>query len=141
MSVTREMVLFAYGEFRRLSLQDLEEGPWIFGRDAAHVEHLMHEVAHALDLGIPIEHPLSTSISKTISAMPIWKQEYCEANAWAIEWHAMQLLELDLITEADVYVAAGDQGVTGEVMKEALEASDFISGPALELARYMRGER
>lgn len=101
--------------------------------DLGHLEHLIHELSHAVALDLPVEGPyLGDKIDQAIRALsdhvvthadedaPHTLSTQCEAVAWAIEVAVWRLLELPM-TEADAYDHAEVQGVESEQLEKWLQ--------------------
>jgi hypothetical protein len=98
--------------------EDYEEGgEGIFYGDEGLVEHVIHELAHARLLDVPLGPKLSDRISKAIpTTTAVWE----EAKTWAVEWRCLQ--ELDMRFEwGDVVEGARIQGCSADLVEKFYE--------------------
>lgn len=110
----------AHAEFELLGLGRLDPNEPPYGdSDFAHVEHMLHEVAHALTLDLPLQHGVAADITATIKALPKVEQCENEARAWAIVWLVGLRLRLPMVLD-EIYDGAVIQGCTEKQVRRAL---------------------
>lgn len=113
-----------------------EDAPPYGSSDFAQVEHTMHEIAHALLLGLPLRVDLSRSIGMMLGDNDAAVTQ--EARAWIVEYRATQILGVPL-EWGEVIDHAEIQGCTPTHIAEA-QADESLHEYADRLVRIMRGD-
>ncbi len=133
----RKCIAYAAGEgmlpLSKEVYQELEAGAvavnntWQLGNepplsddDTGVLEHLIHEVAHAVDLDLlPFNELTSARIGSTCLTLGHAKAVEAEARVWAISWHVWKQIGLDKRYEWGDVLNAGEIQMVEEFQIEA----------------------
>lgn len=117
-------------------------GSYIFGDDTQFgmFEHLCHELAHAFILNIEPSAGFSTEIEQTLRACSVEQAIENEAETWAVEWYALQIVGApfewgDVIDGAEVQGCTPEQVeayLTPQSEKLAQQLIDFINSEGVQ---------
>jgi len=109
----------------------LESTGWFFSEAYGHFEHVVHEMAHAEDLGLSIGPRLAQRVSDKFERMAS-DDDLREAQALAVEWKVLTLLRSPIKWEEFTHIAY-EQGISERTLQSYLTGTPLAR--TLMLAR------